>query len=104
MPAVQRKLAREMEICYGVSERRACLAFGFNRSTIRYRSIAGGIQLQAAAFITSTGRLEYQSQARIQAVQGGEPGIEEEATEAARIVSEEAGTSRSDLQKRIMEY
>jgi len=40
MPAAQRKVAREMKICYGVSERRACLAFGFNRSTIRYRSIA----------------------------------------------------------------
>ena len=39
-PAVQRGLAREMETSYRVSERRACKALAFPRSTVRYLSVA----------------------------------------------------------------
>jgi len=37
--AVRRKLVEEVRVWYGVSERRACGAFRYPRSTHRYRSV-----------------------------------------------------------------
>ena len=36
-PAARREVAGHLEVAYGISERRACLATGFGRSSQRYR-------------------------------------------------------------------
>jgi len=36
-PAARREVAGHLQVAYGISERRACLATGFRRSSQRYR-------------------------------------------------------------------
>ena len=49
-PAARRKVACHLQVVYGISERRACLATGLGRSSQRYRTALGpaGLAVHAA--------------------------------------------------------